>query len=221
MSKLLPQWLKAQQKVQGCAVIVGNDIQALSPLFSPKIPVYQLQHDVTQTQSQLEVQAQRLIRVRLNLLDAAALKSVIQQIQKSGYFVDLCIFQPDFVFAKNSHAWSAEQLENYWQNTGLTAVSIARAVIRQMLSKQRGTLIFLGTQQPIESEQDLLSQSMSASIRALAQSLAREFHPKCIHVVYCVVPHGQTAKHDLMQSLQQTCWHLYQQPKSTWSQELR
>lgn len=84
MIKLLPQWLKAQQKVQGCAVIVGNDIQALSPLFSPNIPVYQLQHDVTQTQSQLEVQAQRLIRVRLNLLDAAALKALYGRFRNQG-----------------------------------------------------------------------------------------------------------------------------------------
>ncbi len=226
MSKLLPQWFKSKQKTKGCIVIVGNDVQQLSQLFVGQVqadamPVYQLQHDPIQTQPQIEVQAEGLIAVRLNLLDAAALKSVIHQIQKAGHFVDLCIFQPDFVLPENSHALSAEQLENYWQNTGLTAVSIAQAMIRQMLSKQQGTLIFLGTQQPVESEQDLFSQSMSASIRALAQSLAREFHPKGIHVVYCVVPHWQTAKHELMQSLQQTCWHLYQQPKSTWSQELR
>ncbi|MCH7389076.1 MULTISPECIES: SDR family NAD(P)-dependent oxidoreductase [Acinetobacter] len=224
MSKLLPQWFKSKQKIQGCIVIVGNHVQQLSQLFvgqadSGAMSVYQLQHDVTKTQPQLEAQAKGLIAVRLNLLDAAALKSFIQQIQKAGHFVDLCIFQPDFVLPENNHSLSAEQLESYWQNTGLTGVSIAQAVIRQMLPKQQGTLIFLGTQQPVESEQDLFSQSMSASIRALAQSLAREFHPKGIHVVYCVVPHGQN--HELMQSLQQTCWHLYQQPKSTWSQELR
>lgn len=226
MSKLLPQWFKSKQKAKDCIVIVGDDVQQLSQLFVEQadygaMPVYQLQHDVTKTQPQLEAQAKGLIAVRLNLLDAAALKSVIQQIQKAGHFIDLCIFQPDFVLPENSHVLSAGQLEDYWQNTGLTAVSIAQAVIRQMLPKQQGTLIFLGTQQPVESEQDLFSQSLSASIRALAQSLAREFHPKGIHVVYCVVPHGQTIKHELMQSLQQTCWHLYQQPKSTWSQELR
>lgn len=226
MSKLLPQWFKSKQKTKGCMVIVGNHVQQLSQLFAEQVqadamPVYQLQHDAIQTQPKIEVQAEGLTAFRLNLLDATALKSVIQQIQKAGHFVDLCIFQPDFVLPANSLSLSAEQLENYWQNTGLTAVSIAQAMIRLMLSKQQGTLIFLGTQQPVESERDLFSQSMSASIRALAQSLAREFHPKGIHVVYCVVPHWQTAKHQLMQSLQQTCWHLYQQPRSTWSQELR
>lgn len=226
MSKLLPQWFKSKHKAQGCVVIVGNEVQALSQLFAEQaqyddMPVYQLQHDVTQTQLQIEVQAQGLISVRLNLMDAAVLKNYMQHIQKAGCFVDLCIFQPDFVFAENSHALSAAQLESDWQNTGLTAVSIAQAVIRQMLSKQQGTLIFLGTQKPVESEQDLFSQSLSASIRALAQSLAREFQPKGIHVVYCALSHWQSANYALMQSLQQTCWHLYQQPKSTWSQELR
>ncbi|QHH97755.1 SDR family NAD(P)-dependent oxidoreductase [Acinetobacter dispersus] len=224
MSKLLPQWFKSKQKTKGCIVIVGNNVQQLSQLFVGQVqydamPVYQLQHDPIQTQPKIEAQMEGLIAVRLNLLDAASLKSVIQQIQKAGHFVDLCIFQPDFVLPENSHTLSAEQLESYWQNTGLTGVSIAQAVIRQMQSRQQGTLIFLGSQQPVESEQDLFSQSLSASIRALAQSIAREFHPKGIHVVYCVVPHGQN--HELMQSLQQTCWHLYQQPKSTWSQELR
>lgn len=226
MSKLLPQWFKSKQKTKGCIVIVGNAVQQLSQLFvgqadSGAMSVYQLQHDAIQPQPKIEVQAEGLIAVRLNLLDAAALKSVIQQIQKAGHFVDLCIFQPDFVLSENSHVLSAEQLESYWQNTGLTGVSIAQAVIRQMLPKQQGTLIFLGTQQPVESEQDLFSQSMSASIRALAQSLAREFHPKGIHVVYCVAPDWQNKNIELMQSLQQTCWHLYQQPRSTWSQELR
>ncbi|NIE95952.1 oxidoreductase [Acinetobacter sp. Tr-809] len=226
MSKLLPQWFKSKQKTKGCMVIVGNHVQQLSQLFVEQadydvMPVYQLQHDATKTQPQFEAQVERLIAVRLNLLDSAALKSVIQKIQKAGHFVDLCIFQPDFVLPENSHALSAGQLENYWQNTGLTGVSIAQAVIRQMQSRQQGTFIFLGTQQPVESEQDLFSQSMSASIRALAQSLAREFHPKGIHVVYCVIPHWQAANRELMQSLQQTCWHLYQQPRSTWSQELR
>ncbi|MCU4581127.1 SDR family NAD(P)-dependent oxidoreductase [Acinetobacter gyllenbergii] len=226
MSKLLPQWFKSKQKTKDCIVIVGNDVQQLSQLFVEQVqydamPVYQLQHDVTQTQLQIEVQSQGLIVVRLNLLDAAALKKCMQQIQTAGHFVDLCIFQPDFVLPENSHALSAEQLESCWQNTGLTAVSIAQAVIRQMLSKQQGTLIFLGQQQPVQSEQNLFSQSLSASIRALAQSLAREFQPKGIHVVYCALSHWQSANHALMQSLQQTCWHLYQQPKSTWSQELR
>ncbi|MCH7315590.1 oxidoreductase [Acinetobacter sp. ANC 3882] len=226
MSKLLPQWFQSKQKVQACVVIVGNDVQALSQLFAEQaqygdIPVYQLQHDATQTQLQIEAQAEGLIGVRLNLLDAAALKKCMQHIQTAGHFVDLCIFQPDFVFPENSHALSAAQLEFHWQNTGLSAVSIAQVVIRRMLPKQQGTLIFLGQQQPVQSEQDLFGQSLSDSIRALAQSLAREFHPKGIHVVYCALPHWQSANREFMQSLQQTCWHLYQQPNSTWSQELR
>ena len=97
---------------------------------------------------------------------------------------------------------------------------VAQAVIKPMLKQQRGTVIFLGAPFSNSTHYDVLSQSMFAGVRALSQSLAREFHPKGIHVAYCTLEKWDDQDQKLMQSIAQVCWHLHQQPKSTWSQEL-
>jgi short-subunit dehydrogenase len=225
MYKLIPSFLKKKHQRSGCIVIIGNDIAGLSQIIGSHIQhdamlVYSVQHDLTQTNMQIESQDAELKVVRLNLLNPTALKNLVNHIQRTGYFIDLCIFQADVVSRLQQVQHSAQSIEQLWQNTGLTAVNISQAMIRHMLSQRQGTLIFLGSQLSSDITNHLESQSMLASIRALSQSLAREFHPKGIHISYCMLEHWDSQNAALMDSVKNICWHLYQQPKSTWSQEL-
>ena len=61
---------------------------------------------------------------------------------------------------------------------------------------------------------------MFASIRALSQSLAREFQPKGIHVTYCMVEKWDGQNQHFISSVKQVCQYIYQQPNTAWSQEL-
>lgn len=129
--------------------------------------------------------------VQLNLVNADHLKCLLSYISKHGHTIELCVFQPSFSSSPNIEALSLEEIEHSWQTTGLSAVSVAQAVIKPMLKQQRGTVIFLGAPSNHSTHYDVLSQSMFASIRALSQSLAREFQPKGIHVAYCMVENGK------------------------------
>lgn len=225
MNRLIPQLFRSKQKVKRCVVVVGNDIDQLAQTFveqaeKSKMHVYQVEHDPAPQNIQIEHLHSGLTKLRLNLINSAAVKDLIKQIHHAGHLIDLCVFQPDFTRLVESNPLSAQQIELQWQNTGLSAVSISQAMIRQMLRKGKGTLIFLGMQQNLAAENDLLSQSMFASIRALAQSLAREFHPKGIHIAYCMLPYWKSQNLEFMHAIQQVCWHVYQQPASTWTQEL-
>ncbi|WP_336940303.1 SDR family NAD(P)-dependent oxidoreductase [Acinetobacter pittii] len=215
------------QKKQGCVVVAGHDLQLIERDFvildkNGHFPLhlYQVIHDSTTQKMKIHSINDGVTAVHLNLVSADHLKCLLRYISKHGHTIELCVFQPSFSSSPNIEALSLEEIEHSWQTTGLSAVSIAQAVIKLMLKQQRGTLIFLGAPSNHSTHYDVLSQSMFASIRALSQSLAREFQPKGIHVAYCMVEKWEGQNQHFTSSLKQVCQHIYQQPDSAWSQEL-
>ncbi|MFA2944015.1 SDR family NAD(P)-dependent oxidoreductase [Acinetobacter pittii] len=215
------------QKKQGCVVVAGHDLQLIERDFvildkNAHFPLhlYQVIHDSTTQKMKIHSINDGVTAVHLNLVNADHLKCLLRYISKHGHTIELCVFQPSFSSSPNIEALSLEEIEHSWQTAGLSAVSIAQAVIKPMLKQQRGTLIFLGAPSNHSTHYDVLSQSMFASIRALSQSLAREFQPKGIHVAYCMVEKWEGHNQHFTSSLKQVCQHIYQQPESAWSQEL-
>ncbi|MGQ1303269.1 SDR family NAD(P)-dependent oxidoreductase [Acinetobacter baumannii] len=217
------------QKKQGCVVVAGHDIELLDQNFvildkneqSP-LYVYQAVHDSSVQNIQVNRVNDGITSVRLNLVNTEHIKSLLKYIasHSHSHSIELCVFQPNFSSAPNIEALSLEEIGHSWQTTGLSAVSVSQAVIKPMLKQQRGTVIFLGAPSNNSTHYDVLSQSMFASIRALSQSLAREFQPKGIHVTYCMVEKWDGQNQHFISSVKQVCQHIYQQPNTVWSQEL-
>jgi len=215
------------QKKQGCVVLAGHDDELLGHDFvildknsqSP-LQVYQVVHDSKVKNIQVNRVNDGITTVRLDLVNPKHLKKLLNYITAHGHIIELCVFQPNFSSAPNIEALSLEEVEHSWQTTGLSAVSVSQAVIKPMLKQKRGTVIFLGAPSSNSTHYDVLSQSMFASIRALSQSLAREFQPKGIHVSYCMVEKWEGQNPRFISSVKDVCQHLYQQPDSAWSQEL-
>lgn len=212
---------------QGCVVVAGHDLHLIERDFvildkNAQFPLhlYQVVHDSAVQKIQVQSINDGVTAVHLNLVNADHLKSLVRYISTQRHTIELCVFQPNFSSSPNIEALSLEEIEHNWQTTGLSAVSVAQAVIKPMLKEQRGTLIFLGAPFNNSTHYDVLSQSMFAGIRALAQSLAREFHPKGIHISYCMVEKWDGQDQHFISSVKQVCQHIYQQPDSAWSQEL-
>ncbi|KRI13369.1 oxidoreductase [Acinetobacter pittii] len=215
------------QKKQDCVVVAGHDLQLIERDFvildknaHCPLHLYQVVHDSTAQKMKIHSINDGVTAVQLNLVNADHLKCLLRYFSKHGHTIELCVFQPSFSSSPNIEALSLEEIEHSWQTTGLSAVSVAQAVIKPMLKQQRGTVIFLGAPSNHSIHYDVLSQSMFASIRALAQSLAREFQPKGIHVSYCMIEKWEGQNQHFTSSLKQVCQHIYQQPDSAWSQEL-
>ncbi|ENW10947.1 MULTISPECIES: SDR family NAD(P)-dependent oxidoreductase [Acinetobacter] len=215
------------QKKQGCVVVAGHDLQLIERDFvildknaHCPLHLYQVVHDSTAQKMKIHSINDGVTAVQLNLVNADHLKCLLRYFSKHGHTIELCVFQPSFSSSPNIEALSLEEIEHSWQTTGLSAVSVAQAVIKPMLKQQRGTVIFLGAPSNHSIHYDVISQSMFASIRALAQSLAREFQPKGIHVSYCMIEKWEGQNQHFTSSLKQVCQHIYQQPDSAWSQEL-
>ncbi|WP_336170312.1 SDR family NAD(P)-dependent oxidoreductase [Acinetobacter sp. 161(2023)] len=215
------------QKKQGCVVVAGHDLHLIERDFvildkNAQFPLhlYQVVHDSAAKKIQVHSINDGVTAIHLNLVNADHLKNLVRYISSQRHTIELCVFQPNFSFSPNIEALSLEEIEHNWQTTGLSAVSVAQAVIKPMLKQQQGTVIFLGALFNNSTHYDVLSQSMFAGIRALAQSLAREFHPKGIHITYCMVEKWDGQNQHFISSVKQVCQHIYQQPDSAWSQEL-
>ncbi|WP_245101203.1 SDR family NAD(P)-dependent oxidoreductase [Acinetobacter nosocomialis] len=215
------------QKKQGCVVVAGHDIDLLGHDFvildknhQAPLHVYQVIHDSTVQNIQVSFVNDGMTSVRLNLIKTKHLKNMLKYITEHRHTIELCVFQPNFSSAPNIESLSLEEIEHSWQTTGLSAVSMSQLVLKPMLKQQRGTVIFLGAPSHHSAHHDVLSQSMFASIRALSQSLAREFQPKGIHVTYCMVEKWDGQNPHFISSVKQVCQHIYHQSDSAWSQEL-
>ncbi|HYS68111.1 MAG TPA: SDR family NAD(P)-dependent oxidoreductase [Paraburkholderia sp.] len=133
---------------------------------------------------------------------------------------------------------SAGQFEAAWRVTTLGGFLFARAALQPLLAAGRGSLLFTGATASLRGRPPFAAfASAKAGLRSLAQSLAREFGPKNIHVAHVVVDGGIDGERLRMSAPQRVAergpdglldpddiadayWHLHQQRRSAWSQEI-
>ncbi len=128
---------------------------------------------------------------------------------------------------------SNTDFEATWQSTVLSAVNLARVVLPAMVETSGGTLIVSGATASLRGGKNFAAfASAKAALRALTQSIAREYGPKGIHVVHVIldgiVDTGASRElHSLSpdrmmkpDDIAQVYLSLANQPKSTWTHEL-
>ena len=130
-----------------------------------------------------------------------------------------------------------------WEMACYSGFLAGREAARLMLARGRGTIFFTGATASMRGGIGYAAfASAKAGLRAVAQSMARELGPKNIHVAHLVIDAGvdtafvreRIREHggdealaklppdQLMnpQSIAETYWHLYNQPRDAWTFEL-
>jgi len=128
---------------------------------------------------------------------------------------------------------TAIDFEHVWRVTCLGAMLSAQAVIPHMAARGNGTIIFTGATAGIRGSANFSAfASAKFALRGLAQSLAREFGPKGVHVAHLVLDglideaqtdqrFGAAATGRMSpQAIAQTCLDLATQHPSAWTHEL-
>lgn len=219
---LVPTGLLPAQKTQGCVVLAGVALDQLSAAMQAQVtdlPVYQLNHaDAQASKTAGYVQG-------LDLNNADAIAGFFKQLEKAGQHVELLVLQGAAPVQQAIADLQASDMQQRWQSSALTAVAVAQGAIQHMLPRRQGTLVFLGSSHVANSFSHsgsgwLADAAVQAGIRALSQSLAREFQPKGIHITYLALTEWSSYSEAAAQAIASTCWHVYRQPQSTWSQEL-
>ncbi|MGH8251842.1 MAG: SDR family NAD(P)-dependent oxidoreductase [Steroidobacteraceae bacterium] len=78
--------------------------------------------------------------------------------------------------------------EEHWRAHAFAAFLLAQAVLPAMLERRFGTLIFTGATASLRGRANFSPfAAAKAALRMVAQSLAREFGPKGIHVAHVII----------------------------------
>jgi NAD(P)-dependent dehydrogenase (short-subunit alcohol dehydrogenase family) len=83
---------------------------------------------------------------------------------------------------------SAEVFEEHWRAHAFAGFLLAQAVLPNMLARKAGTIIFTGATGSLRGSTNFAPfAAAKASLRTIAQSVAREFGPQGIHVAHVIV----------------------------------
>ena len=112
------------------------------------------------------------------------------------------------------------------QVTAFGGFLVARAAVRRMLPRGRGTLLFTGASASVKGYAQSAPFAMGKfALRGLAQSLARELGPMGLHVAHVVIDGaiGRGGGSDAQlgaDAIAATYLHLHRQPRSAWTHEV-
>ncbi|VVM74902.1 hypothetical protein PS664_01981 [Pseudomonas fluorescens] len=133
---------------------------------------------------------------------------------------------------------SSEQFEDFWRVGCYAGFLIGREAARHLAPLGRGTVIFTGASGSLRGKPGYAHfAAAKAGLRMIAQSMAREYGPKGIHVAHVVIDGGilgdrlQAAFPDRVNlaaadgllgydAIAENYWMLHRQPRSAWTQEL-
>lgn len=151
----------------------------------------------------------------------------------------LVVFNAGAFVRKGILDTSAEEFERCWRVACLGGFLVGRGAVRSMLAaggagRHRGTIIFTGATASLRGGAMFHNLAVGKfGLRALAQSMAREFQPQGIHVAHVVIDgqiesdrpgrsvaeRGADAVLD-PNAIAETYYQLHLQPPSTWTLEL-
>jgi NAD(P)-dependent dehydrogenase (short-subunit alcohol dehydrogenase family) len=109
---------------------------------------------------------------------------------------------------------------------------VGQQAVKRMLPKKHGCIVFTGASASVKGYAHSAPFAMGKfALRGLAQSMARELHPRGIHVAHVVIdggikserrpePAGKTASLLDPNSIAATYLHLIHQPHSAWTWEV-
>jgi NAD(P)-dependent dehydrogenase (short-subunit alcohol dehydrogenase family) len=133
---------------------------------------------------------------------------------------------------------TAQQFEDFWRVACFSGFLVGREAARRLAPLGRGTVIFTGASASVRGKPGFAHfAAAKAGLRMISQSMAREFGPLGIHVAHVVVDGGINGDRLLsrvpglskergedgllgIDAIAETFWHIHQQPRSAWAQEV-
>ncbi|MBI3770541.1 MAG: SDR family NAD(P)-dependent oxidoreductase [Deltaproteobacteria bacterium] len=152
--------------------------------------------------------------------------------------LDLVIYNAGNAAMGELHDMQASFFEDVWRVGCLGGFLVGREAVRRMLPRGRGTVVFTGATASLRGKATTTAfAAAKAGLRSLAQSMARAYGPKGIHVAHVIVD-GGIAGDKIIQGIPQFAqamgedglvsltgladayWYLHNQPKAAWTHEL-
>jgi len=175
--------------------------------------------------------------VATDTTDEAAIAQLIETAEAIGA-IELAVYNAGNNFPGDFMKMEAAYFETAWRVGCLGGFLFAQAALKPMLARGAGSLIFTGASASMRGRPNFAAfTAAKAGLRAMAQSLAREFGPQGIHVGHVVVDGGIAGDKILSRGLKlveergmdglvgldgiaESYMFLHRQPRNAWTHEL-
>jgi NAD(P)-dependent dehydrogenase (short-subunit alcohol dehydrogenase family) len=163
--------------------------------------------------------------------DAAQVANLFREIRETP---ELVVYNPSYRVRGPFLSLDAEEVRKTLLVTAFGGFLVAQEAAKRMLERASGSLFFTGASASVKGYAESAPFAMGKfALRGLAQSLAREFGPKGIHVAHFVIdggilrtgadPRAATRGEDgmlLPDAIAETYLHVHRQHRSAWSHEV-
>ncbi|WP_394660885.1 SDR family NAD(P)-dependent oxidoreductase [uncultured Acinetobacter sp.] len=220
-----------RKKIKPCAVVFGIDdsknIAAAIAILSAQngLHVYlagenqSALNEVTSIIQHMGGSASSKILINI---DSTAINLFFEHIEHAGYRPAFVVHGNQGTVNQSALNTSVSEIEYEWYRQCFSGFLIGQMAIQQMLTFKQGTLLFLGhltSTNPVKGKAAFAAAG--AGLRSFAQSMAREFGPKGIHVTHVLLDDTEISGRELnARAVADTCWQLYCQHKTAWTHEL-
>lgn len=125
---------------------------------------------------------------RCDLTSGDDVQSIVDKIAQDHGSIDVLICNAHQLMIQSFADTSPADFESVWRNTCFSAVTAAHATIPHMEKQGYGTVILTGATAGTRGGGKFSAfASAKFALRGLAQSLAREYQPKGIHVAHTIL----------------------------------
>ncbi|MBL6457064.1 SDR family NAD(P)-dependent oxidoreductase [Belnapia sp. T6] len=161
--------------------------------------------------------------------DAADAAAVAALFEAEGD-AEVVVYNPSYRTRGPIAELDPAEVQKSLQVCAFGAFLAVREAARRMQAAGRGTILLTGASAGVKGYPLSAPFAMGKfALRGLAQSAARELHPKGIHVAHVVIDGGirsarrpEPGEDTLLDpdAISESYWHLIRQPRSAWSWEL-
>ena len=123
-----------------------------------------------------------------DIRDEAAVEDLFDRVEAAHGPIAAAVFNTGAQYRQAFLDIPADLFEKVWRLGCYAGFLVGRAAARRMLPRGAGSILFTGATASIRGAEEFAAFAASkAGLRAMAQSMAREFGPKGIHVAHVVV----------------------------------
>ena len=185
-------------------------------------------------QEQIVQQGGKALAIPTDATQPTSVASAFARVREQLGSPEVFVYNIEAFQMKSLLDLTPEEFEYGWKANCFGAFLGSQEVLPAMLNRSRGTILLTGATAALRGSARFVSLAVGKfGLRALAQSLAREFGPRGIHVAHVIVdglidmptvrqmfPERET--HTLLapDAIAEVYWQLHSQPPTVWTLEM-
>ena len=184
--------------------------------------------------SQIRAAKGKALALPVDVTDRSTVVQAVEKIRADLGAITILAYNASGFGRGNFLDLEPETIRQSFEVGTMGAVHLAQAVIPDMLKAGRGFISLTGATASLRGRAGFAPLAIAkSSLRILGQSLAREFHPKGIHVVHVIVDgqidtpklrarEAQRASETLISpdAIAAAIIHAFRQPRNSWTHEI-